>query len=313
MNPVLVYVSMMFWHWLFFWQFIVYMFAGWLWAMGYGWLLVLFVVYYLTRRFYFDSDLHISGRGVWPTFMKSWMVDYAIAWFPIRLVRTQELSWKKQYLFAVHPHGVMPWSIFPIGKSRQWGELFPGIVVRALSASVVFHIPVVREAALWTGAVDASAFNAKKVLSSGSSLAVIPGGSAELLESQPGTNVLVLKNRKGFIRLALQFGCDLVPVYAFGANELYQQIRCGKQCRQRWLKKTQIAFTFAWGRSFFNLLPKRVPVWIVVGRPLPVEKKEDASQEEVDQLHERYLNHLRALFEEYKGKYGYEDAQLTIL
>ena len=34
---------------------------------------------------------------------------------------------------------------------------------------------------------------------------------------------LILKRRKGFVRVALQAGADLVPVLAFGENECYQR------------------------------------------------------------------------------------------
>lgn len=53
---------------------------------------------------------------------------------------------------------------------------------------------------------------------------IVPGGAAEALHARPGNFTLVLKNRKGFVRLALQHGADLVPAYSFGENDLYQQM-----------------------------------------------------------------------------------------
>ena len=59
------------------------------------------------------------------------------------------------------------------------------------------------------------------------SLLILPGGSLEILEAQPHVDeqVLVLERRKGFIELALKYGIPLVPVYSFGATELYDQVR----------------------------------------------------------------------------------------
>jgi len=63
-------------------------------------------------------------------------------------------------------------------------------------------------------------------LKDGFSLLVLPGGSLEILESHPNSKeqVLVLERRKGFIELALHHGIPLVPVYAFGATDLYDQV-----------------------------------------------------------------------------------------
>ena len=40
----------------------------------------------------------------------------------------------------------------------------------------------------------------------GHSVVIIVGGAAEMLENEPGTYNLILKNRKGFVRLALETG-----------------------------------------------------------------------------------------------------------
>ena len=51
------------------------------------------------------------------------------------------------------------------------------------------------------------------------------GGAEEALNAYPGKSVLTLKNRKGFVKIALRTGANLVPSYAFGENELFQQVK----------------------------------------------------------------------------------------
>ena len=47
------------------------------------------------------------------------------------------------------------------------------------------------------------------------------GGEQEQVLTQPGKCVVVLKERFGFIKLAMKYGASLVPCYSWGENELY--------------------------------------------------------------------------------------------
>jgi 2-acylglycerol O-acyltransferase 2 len=44
---------------------------------------------------------------------------------------------------------------------------------------------------------------------------------------KPGLELVFLKKRKGFIRLAMQHGSPIIPVYAFGQNGTYGWLRPG--------------------------------------------------------------------------------------
>ena len=50
------------------------------------------------------------------------------------------------------------------------------------------------------------------------------GGAEESLNARPGIYKLVLKNRKGFVRIAIETGASLVPVFSFGEVEVYDQM-----------------------------------------------------------------------------------------
>ena len=52
---------------------------------------------------------------------------------------------------------------------------------------------------------------------------LIVGGALEALESQTSEVRLVLNRRKGFIKLALRFGIDLVPTFSFGEQFIFTQ------------------------------------------------------------------------------------------
>ncbi|GMR46190.1 hypothetical protein PMAYCL1PPCAC_16385, partial [Pristionchus mayeri] len=126
----------------------------------------------------------------------------------------------------------------------------------------------------------------------------------------------------GFIKIALETGAHLVPSYAFGENELYNQIEFeeGSKIRrfQEWMKKVcGIPAVLFHGRGLFNynfgVLPFRMQLDTVLGAPIPVEKTPNPTQEQIDKLHGIYVRKLVELFEENKTKYEVpEDAHITI-
>ena len=56
----------------------------------------------------------------------------------------------------------------------------------------------------------------------------MPGGALEALNSDPDKIRLVLNRRKGFVKLALKHGVDLVPTFSFGEAFIYDQVKSEK-------------------------------------------------------------------------------------
>ena len=55
-------------------------------------------------------------------------------------------------------------------------------------------------------------------------------------------------------------------------------------------------------------------LFYLVGEPINLEKKKCISNEDIDQLHEIYMRHLKELFEKYKNTYtDLPDAELEII
>lgn len=116
---------------------------------------------------------------------------------------------------------------------------------------------------------------------------------------------LILKKRKGFVKLALRTGADLVPVLAFGENDLYDQVTSilhpGIHKAQLLIKKL-LGFTIPLfhSRGVFNydvgLMPYRRPLNIVVGRPIKVTQSVKPEQKEIDQLHGQYVRELESIW-----------------
>lgn len=150
----------------------------------------------------------------------------------------------------------------------------------------------------------------------GRAITIVIGGARESLNASPGSLRLVLKRRMGFIKLAIRTGADLVPVLAFGENDLYEQVRSDSHPlihKFQMLVKQTLGFTIPLfhARGVFNydvgLMPYRRPLNIVVGRPIHVVQQQDRNKindDYIDQLHSEYVRELERLWEEWKDVYA---------
>ena len=92
-----------------------------------------------------------------------------------------------------------------------------------------------------------------------------PGGMAEMFFSCPAVEKLYLSNRKGFIKLAIMHGADIMPTYIFGNTTALRVI---DNSILEWIsRKLKVSITLMYGRW---LLPIPFPVEIMVRRRLVV-------------------------------------------
>ena len=141
------------------------------------------------------------------------------------------------------------------------------------------------------------------------------------MHARPGDYKIIIKNRKGFVKLALQTGASLVPVFSFGELDVYGQPsnEPGTFLRtyQDFFKKlTGVTLAMFYGRGFlensFGWLPYRKPITTVIGRPIDVVKNAAPSREDVDALHQKFIEEICELFENHKDKYHKEAVKLIL-
>ena len=96
------------------------------------------------------------------------------------IIRTTELE-ERQYMFAAHPHGVLPLGIcLNVGTNGTNLEgLFPGIAFRGVAVSACYVIPFYRDMCLAVGGTDCRASTIHALLDNGISPVVVPGGADE--------------------------------------------------------------------------------------------------------------------------------------
>ncbi|KAK0126242.1 diacylglycerol O-acyltransferase 1 [Cadophora gregata] len=245
------------------------------------------------------------------------------SYFPARLHRTQELPPTRKYIFGYHPHGIISLGAFAAfaTESLGFGQLFPGIKNTLLTLDSNFRIPIYRDYALAMGIASVSRESCENLLSKGGAnkegmgrgITIVIGGARESLDAQPHQLRLVLKRRKGFVKMAIRTGADLVPVLAFGENDLYDQLQPDSHPKihkfQLFVKKL-LGFTIPLfhARGIFNydvgLMPYRRPLNIVVGRPIRVMQSSQPSQEEIDRVHEEYIQELETIWHTWKDTFA---------
>ncbi|KAF2090779.1 diacylglycerol O-acyltransferas-like protein 2B [Saccharata proteae CBS 121410] len=265
----------------------------------------------------------LSYRTEWMRRLPIWSLF--ASYFPARLHRTQELPATRKYLFGYHPHGIISHGAFVAFATEALGfsQLFPGITNTLLTLDSNFRIPLYRDYALSMGLASVSRESCENLLSKGGpngegmgrAITIVIGGARESLDAVPHQLRLVLARRKGFVKLAIRTGADLVPVLAFGENDLYEQFQPGDHPRIhkfQLLVKKFMGFTVPLfhARGVFNydvgMMPYRRPLNVVVGRPVHVVRQEKPEAQYVDEVHAKYVEELRRIWDDWKDSFAKE-------
>lgn len=243
------------------------------------------------------------------------------------LIKTVDIDPNSNYIFACHPHAQIPHAPLNfMSAATGLDTKFPGLRVTVTTLSGAFLTPLLRELLLMCGVAAVSRQNIAYMLTkcgNGNAIAIWPGGDREGMMAQPRTMKLFLKSRNGFVRQALQYGADLVPVISFGDNDLYHVPHFDKNGCTAYLldllyKKMRIWLMIVNGRGLFQdsfgLVPLRQHVATVIGKPIKVIKSHNGAptEEEVDALHQRYIHELTQLYEDHKNAHNHGDVPLEL-
>lgn len=280
------------------------------------------------------SQAHMDGRMRFRSdrLRRSRFWHLFAGYFPATLHRTAELLPTRKYILGYHPHGIISHGAFAAFATDALGfsKLFPGIDNSLCTLDNNFRIPFYRDYLLAMGLTSVSREGITNVLTRGGidgegmgrAVTIVVGGARESLEARPRTMRLILRERKGFVRLAIQTGADLVPVLAFGENDLYDQL--GPESHPL-IHRIQMFALRAWkftlpclhGRGIFNydvgLMPYRTPLNIVVGRPILVEQADVPDPDVVDRLHAAYMAELRRLWDAGKAEFAPGSKEMEFL
>jgi Diacylglycerol acyltransferase len=277
-------------------------------------------------------------------FRHFWGFRHVAKFFPVTLRKTQDLDPNNRaYVFLYHPHGVisMGCSCALTTNGCNFDNVFPGIKRWGTTLNASFWCPFFREWLLCNGFLCANKSTlVSKLLHAKESIVLIPGGAVEALHAHANVFRLYLRNRKGFIKLALETGAALVPCIGFGENAVfstyYAEQESSSSCSSSsssinnnnsiishspsWLLQLQhvVYKTLTFSTPILkHPFPLQRKIQVIVGAPVQFEDcsqcREKITSDLVDQCHAQYLQALHALYNEHKEECGYKDVPIEFL
>lgn len=218
-----------------------------------------------------------------------------------------------------------PHSVLPLGMSiftRYSASVPAPLKGYVMGTSAVFWAPIMRNMCWWLGIRAVSRDVIKRTLARGTSCAICPGGVQECLYMQEGFEVVFLQKRTGFIRIALEQGVPVVPVFAFGQTPHYTYHRpfidwphnvvpTPAHPVSRVARRIGWLPMIAWG-WMGTAMPRRVPMYIVVGKPIQMPRVEDPSPELVQKYLALFISEVERLFDSHKTRAGYPEERLLV-
>jgi len=126
----------------------------------------------------------------------------------------------KRHCFFEFPHGVFPMGQFLSASMIK--ELFGDEeMICGTGADIIFKFPILRHVFSMLGTRPVSRQNFKRIIDAGHHAAVVPGGIAEMYKISNEKETIYFKSRKSTVKLAIQLGTDIIPIYFFGNTRLF--------------------------------------------------------------------------------------------
>lgn len=210
-----------------------------------------------------------------------------------------QFSKKKKIMFVAQPHGVVSFGGM-CSKAVMPPEFYP--MPTAVAASLM-KTPLLKHVIGIFGLTDASSKNLKKLFKkegAAGCVVLYVGGIAELFRCSLTEERLYLTKRKGFIKIALREGVEIMPAYFFGNTSVLSVATTGPIATLA--RKTGVTLTYFWGLFGLPLPRLGQKVMYVRGAPLGLPHIPEPTDEDVEKWHNVYCDEVRRIYEKYREK-----------
>mmetsp|Transcript_2993 Transcript_2993/g.5740 ORF Transcript_2993/g.5740 Transcript_2993/m.5740 type:complete len:320 (+) Transcript_2993:164-1123(+) len=198
----------------------------------------------------------------------------------------------KPFLLCVAPHGIFCSALGILATEQEFSH------VRFLMAPLVYYAPFFNFLMLRTvgnfGSVSPAEL--RRRMESRENLAIVPGGIEESTIHSKAVNRIFLRSRKGFVKYALRYGYDLVPVWVDGESQTYFNAQGGWAWRLA-LNRHKLPAVAAFGAWFCPIMPNpSVDLKAHVGTPIVLPRIENPTEADIDMYHTKYASALVELY-----------------
>ena len=275
-------------------------------AVGFAACAVAYALFVKTRASKLTSDA-FKASPIWRSWMRYVEFELVDGGDGSPAGRTGK---REQKILAISPHGLIPFplALAAINKGAEdvWGtfRVVAASATKALPGLAYFIRTII-------DGVDASRASVDSALASGDSVGVAPGGIEEMFQGFPKAGwakdeeAVLLKSRKGFIRLAKKHDVPVVPVFCFGASKLMR--RLDVPFMESLSKLLRASLVLVYGRLGLPV-PFQTKLLYVMGTAIRPKVGES-----VDEMHERFCRELKRVFEDHKHYYNWERKSLRIV
>eukprot|EP01111_Echinosteliopsis_oligospora_P017112 TRINITY_DN730_c2_g2_i1.p1 TRINITY_DN730_c2_g2~~TRINITY_DN730_c2_g2_i1.p1 ORF type:complete len:692 (-),score=167.96 TRINITY_DN730_c2_g2_i1:49-2124(-) len=275
------------------------------------WLMTTLICLLLAGYFttYFTKKPHVTGEWSSQQLRDSFLIGDIIKYFSGKVVKTSDIDASKQYIFGYHPHGILP--IASMWSSTAWRDVVSDRETTTLISSHLFRVPIARDFLAAVGAREVSRIAFHTALNQGKSVILVPGGVKEMRHADSQSQeIAICTSHKGFIKMAITHGVDLVPMFSFGENKLLDT--AFPKLQKLFWKYVGLPFPLFIGRWGLPI-PRQQEITVVLGEPISITKVEEPSQADVDEISNEYFARLVKIFEENKAKYGHPETTLKFI